>query len=70
MVSQTAPFKKNMNKNGKGAKAQDKPKNTTQEKSQYFFFKRTGRWKRKCKKFLEHKKKFTKGDKGIIVIPK
>ena len=69
MVSQSTPFKKKKNRKGKGAKTQDKPKNAGQGKSQCFFYKKTGHWKRNCRKFLEKKKKLTKGDKGIIVIP-
>ena len=70
MVSQTTPFKKKKNKKGKCAKTQYKHKNSAKEKSQCSFCKRTGHWKRNCRKFLEQKKKFTKDDKGIIVIPK
>ena len=70
MVSQTTPFKKKKNRKGKGAKTQDKPKEAAQSKSQCFFYKRKGHWKRNYRKFLEQKRKFTKGDKGIKIIPK
>ena len=70
MVSQTTPFKKKRNRKGKDAKAKNKPMNSAQRKTQCFFYNKKWHWKRNCRKFLKHKKKFTKGDKGIIVIPK
>ena len=69
MVSQTTLFKEKKNRKGKNAKAQNKPKFSAQSKSECFFCKKNGHWKRNCKSYLRQKDKFTKGDKGIRVIP-
>ena len=55
-------------KKSKNAKALQKAMDSAQEESECFFCKKKGHWKRNCKKFLQHKKKSSKGKKGIRVI--
>ena len=70
MVTQTAQFKKKRMNKSKNAKALEKAMVSAQEESECFFCKKKGHWKRNCKKFLQQKKKSSKGKKGIRVILK
>lgn len=60
VMKKTTSFKKGKVKNGKGVSKTDtkeKPKGGATKKTECFFCKGKGHWKRNCKKFLAEKKK-------------